>query len=70
MEDNKELEVVSGDGTNLDISPVYEHINQGGVPKSKKPTNIIMPKESKKLDQNEDEKDEDKDDDKNDDKKE
>ena len=48
MEDNKELEVVSGDGTNLDISPVYEHINQGGVPKNKKPTNIIMPKESKK----------------------
>ena len=47
MEDNKELEVVSGDGTNLDISPVYEHINQG-VPKNKKPTNIIMPKESKK----------------------
>ena len=50
MEDNKELEVVSGDGTNLDISPVYEHINQGGVPKNKKPTNIIKPKESKRED--------------------
>ena len=67
MEDNKELEVVSGDGTNLDISPVYEHINQG-VPKNKKPTNIIMPKESKKLDEdeNEDEKDDEQDDDKKD----
>ncbi len=54
MEDNKELEVVSGDGTNLDISPVYEHINQGGVPKNKKPTNIIMPKESKKEEKEED----------------
>ena len=53
MEDNKELEVVSGDGTNLDISPVYEHINQG-VPKNKKPTNIIMPKESKKEEKEED----------------
>ena len=57
MEDNKELEVVSGDGTNLDISPVYEHINQG-VPKNKKPTNIIMPKESKKEEKEEDKKDE------------
>ena len=25
-EDKKEIEVISGDGSNLDISPVYEHI--------------------------------------------
>ena len=47
MEENKELEVVSGDGTNLDISPVYEHLNNS-IPKNKKPTNIVMPKEKKK----------------------
>ena len=43
-EAKKEIEVVSGDGSNLDISPVYEHIN-AAKPKSKdkKPTNIVVP---------------------------
>ena len=47
-EDKKEIEVVSGDGSNLDISPVYEHIN-AAKPKSKdkSPKNIIIPKENK-----------------------
>ena len=27
MEEKKNLEVVSGDGSNLDISPVYDHLN-------------------------------------------
>ena len=46
-EDKKNLEVVSGDGSNLDISPVYEHLN-AGRPKTndKKPKNIVIPKES------------------------
>ena len=29
MEEKKKLEVVSGDGSNLNISPVYEHIDAG-----------------------------------------
>ena len=46
--DKKELEVISGDGSNLDISPVYEHIN-AAKPKSKdkNPKNIIVPNEKK-----------------------
>lgn len=42
-EDKKELEVVSGDGSNLDISPVYEHLN-AGKPKGNRPKNIVIPK--------------------------
>ena len=49
MEDKKNLEVISGDGTGLDISPVYEHIY---VPKPKsareKPKNIVIPKPKEK----------------------
>lgn len=45
----KNIEIVSGDGSNLNISPVYENINSV-KPKSqdKKPTNIVIPKEKKK----------------------
>lgn len=44
-EDKKKLEVVSGDGSNLEISPVYEHLN-AGKPKTAedKPKNIVIPK--------------------------
>lgn len=47
-EDKKEIEIVSGDGSNLDISPVYQHIN-AAKPKSKdkKPKNIIVPGQKK-----------------------
>lgn len=40
----KEIEVVSGDGKNLNISPVYEHL-PSVKPKSKddKKKNIIIP---------------------------
>ena len=43
-DNKKEIEVISGDGSNLDISPVYEHIN-AAKPKSKdkKNKNIIVP---------------------------
>lgn len=49
MEEKKNLEVVSGDGKTLDISPVYDHIN-AGKPKStkEKPTSIVIPKETNK----------------------
>ncbi len=48
MEEKKNLEVVSGDGSSLDISPVYDHLNVA-KPKSakEKPTNIVIPKEKK-----------------------
>ena len=49
MEEKKDLEVISGDGSGLNISPVYEHLNVG-KPKSadKKPKNIVVPKTQKK----------------------
>lgn len=55
-ENKKEIEVVNGDGSNLDISPVYEHIN-AAKPKNKdnKPKNIVIPgqkKEENKEDSN------------------
>ena len=49
MDDNKkEIEIVSGDGSDLDISPVYEDI-QDLRPKSNddKPKDIIIPKSNK-----------------------
>lgn len=48
MEEKKPIEVVSGDGTNLNISPVYDHINEV-TPKShdKKPKNIVIPQVNK-----------------------
>ena len=48
-EDKKEIKVVNGDGSNLVISPVYEHIDPA-KPKSndQKPKNIIIPGQNKK----------------------
>lgn len=48
MEEKKSLEIVSGDGANLDISPVYENLKVA-KPKSakEKPTDIVIPKEKK-----------------------
>lgn len=57
MEEKKNLEVVSGNGSDLNISPVYEHLNVAKPKSSKeKPTNIVIPKETKKTskDKNED----------------
>jgi hypothetical protein len=47
-EDKKNIEIVNGDGSNLNISPVYDHI-KSGKPKcnDKKPKNIVIPKEQK-----------------------
>lgn len=49
MDKKKNLEVVSGDGSDLDISPVYEHLKVA-KPKSakEKPTSIVIPKQKKK----------------------
>ena len=55
MSDNKdkkepeEIEIINGDGKDLDISPVYDHIKDTTPqPSSKKQKNIIIPKESHK----------------------
>ena len=52
-ENKKEIKIVSGNGSNLDISPVYEHIStvkpQGS---DKKPKNIVIPKEKNKDEKN------------------
>lgn len=47
-DEKKEIEVISGDGSNLEISPVYEHIN-AAKPKSKdkNPKNIVIPGKKK-----------------------
>lgn len=46
-EEKKEIEIISGDGSNLEISPVYEHINAAKPKgKDKNPKNIIIPKEN------------------------
>lgn len=57
MDDKKNIEVVSGDGSNLDISPVYEHLNES-TPKSsdEKPKNIVIPQEKPKKEEKKDEK--------------
>ena len=52
MSDNKkEIEIVNGDGSNLDISDVYDHLNTGKpICNDKKPKNIVIPKEHKDTD--------------------
>lgn len=48
-ENKKQIEIISGDGSNLEISPVYEHINVVKTKdKDKKPKNIVVPGEKKK----------------------
>lgn len=46
-EEKKELEVISGDGTGLEISPAYEHLNDATPEDTteNRPKNIIVPKE-------------------------
>ena len=45
----KQIKIVSGDGKELNISPVYEHLSIG-KPKTKeeKKKEIVIPKEKKK----------------------
>lgn len=39
-----EMEIITGDGENLDISPVYEHL-EVEKPKQQKKENIVIPEE-------------------------
>lgn len=61
-ENKKEIEIVTGDGSDLDISPVYEHID-AVKPKDRdnKPKNIVIPgqKPSNQEDDTNEEKNED-----------
>jgi len=54
-ENKKKIEIVNGDGSNLDISPVYEHI-EAVKPKNKdkKPKNIVIPGQKKNDNKNND----------------
>ena len=42
--ENKKLTIVSGDGKDLEISPVYEHLKNERPKCNKKPTHIVVPK--------------------------
>lgn len=52
--ENKKLTIVSGDGKDLEISPVYEHLKNERPKCNKKPTHIVVPKseEDNKSEQN------------------
>lgn len=54
MEEKKDLEIVTGNGSNLNISPVYDHLKVG-KPKStkEKPTCIVVPKGTRKIEKDE-----------------
>ena len=58
--ENNEYEVVSGDGSNLDISPVYEHLNAGKPRNTEEKKNIVIPKTTKNKNNEDDESDKDK----------
>ena len=54
MDENKKIEVVNGDGSNLNISPAYDHLNAGTpTPASQKPKNIVVPKSMKEKEEEE-----------------
>lgn len=45
--EKKKIEVINGDGKDLEISPVYDHIKQDVVQNDKKKKDIIIPKGKK-----------------------
>ena len=49
MDDKKDIEVVPGDGTDLDISPVYDHIDIEKPKDEKEKKKIIIPDNKKEL---------------------
>ena len=54
-EKNKDIDVVSGDGTEIEISPVYDHIILDKLEKKDKKEKIVVPKEIKSNKDNDDE---------------
>lgn len=53
-DDKKKLTIVSGDGKDLDISPVYEHLKNERPKCNKKPAHIVVPKSEENEDGSED----------------
>ena len=53
MSDDKKIEVINGDGDDLEISPVYDHldIEKPNIGKKKE---IVIPKEKKKEEKEDD----------------
>ena len=51
-EKNKDIDVVTGDGTEIEISPVYDHIILDKPEKKEKKEKIVIPKEKKSNDNN------------------
>ena len=47
MDDKKNIEVIPGDGSNLDISPVYNHIDIEKPKDDKEKKKIIIPDNKK-----------------------
>lgn len=47
MDEKKKIEVITGDGKNLDISPVYQHLEVEKPKEEKKKENIVIPEEKK-----------------------
>ena len=47
-EEKKEIKVVNGDGNDLNISPVYDHIKSDIIPDDNKKKDIVIPKGNQK----------------------
>ena len=56
MSDDRKIEVVNGNGDDLEISPVYDHLDIE-KPNTEKKKEIVIPKEKKKEDKDVEEKD-------------
>lgn len=52
-EDEKKIEVISGDGSELNISPVYDHISDVRPTTNEKKKNIVIPCVKKETKENE-----------------
>ena len=53
-DEQKKIEIISGDGSDLDISPVYDHVNVNRT--QQKPKNIIIPKSTSEKKENSEDK--------------
>lgn len=53
MSDDKKIEVINGDGDDLEISPVYDHLDIE-KPNIEKKKEIVIPKEKKKEEKEDD----------------
>lgn len=56
MSEDKKIEIVSGNGKDLDISPVYDHLGPGKPDCNNKPKNVVIPKQKKENDDDNDNK--------------